>query len=287
MSGSWDQSSRKLIDEIKTTLRLHFKHLKTFPLEARLWGPSVTEIPVLSSEIYGGQFFLQNVETQELPMAVACDILPMPMHFAFSLISMPSLPQASVVAQIPILEEQTTAQAIPMLSTLQIKILEVLSPVIQAIQSHTLPQASFMISKTRKTFELQNSRFQMPIILMSPILKAKLFRLSQRQLAFPIIKTPIPPHRFSQEKRQQFREILAKKFRIPQQDIKLIHAYDRLFLSLYQSLSPQKDGTLECIPKFPVNAQAPMVSAYLVLAQSLKNPEQQFQALVPMKDDQE
>lgn len=67
--------------------------------------------------------------------------------------------------------------------------------------------------------------------------------------ALPILRKSIPLNRFSPEQIQRFRKALADKVKTRYTNIELSVVYDRMHMMLFSSISPDKTGSLVCIPK--------------------------------------
>lgn len=142
-------------------------------------------------------------------------------------------------------------------------------------------------AKPRKVFLIPRVRFkatQKPRKLGH--IRAKSHSASQELLTLPILKYPIPPHRFNSQTRSRFRQALAEKAGCPPAKIQINRVYDRITMSAFQSLAQDERGILVCYLKpeaVGTHRKQPPVStsSYLVAGQVL-NTRQQISVLVPM-----
>jgi len=74
-------------------------------------------------------------------------------------------------------------------------------------------------------------------------------RNNPRYYALPIRKTSIPPHRFSAEAREQFRQALADKAGTHPGNVQLKMIYERMNVSLFSAIQVDESGHLMCTPK--------------------------------------
>lgn len=286
MSGSWDQSSRKLIGELKETLRQHFKKVQTFALPVDISAAIIDyrlETPV---DIYGGSLFTQLLESRHVSLTLApvCHLLKTEFQATVH------IDQTSFTKpftnHMPLLE--THLFKVPVMPPSWHDVFE------WPVESFPLPSsikmapARLVLTKNIKAQPLLCKRIEKPRTAGIKSLKgakAKQYMVSSNSL--PIQRRPIPAHRFSPAHRKQFRERLAQKAQLPLIDIKLVHIFDRVFLTLYQSISQAQDGSLLCIPKLSgqmTSTSSAQTPYYLIIGSSLKNPEQSIQVVLPMDE---
>ncbi len=109
-------------------------------------------------------------------------------------------------------------------------------------------------------------------------------------MVLPMIKAPIPLHRFDSQTRSRFRHALSEKAGCPAAKIQLNQVYDRITMSTLKSLTQDERGMLICHPKPDAvgkDRQLTRLSAnaYLVAGQVL-DTRQQVSALVPMSTEE-
>jgi hypothetical protein len=102
----------------------------------------------------------------------------------------------------------------------------------------------------------------------------------------PIIKVPIPLHRFSPETKAQFRKALAEKTGTHPSKMLITLVYDRITMSIFKSISQDERGVLVCYPKPEALGQTRRLgtasgTCYLVFGQRLDTKET-VNALVPV-----
>lgn len=89
--------------------------------------------------------------------------------------------------------------------------------------------------------------------LKSHSVRASLSNVPTRQqarfYALPIRKASIPPHRFTLAQRERFRQALAEKAGTHPANVQLKVVFGRMHMALYNSIQPDEQGNLLCIPK--------------------------------------
>lgn len=305
MSGSWNQSERKLIRDLRETLRLYFKGARCFPIDDLTFRvrPIFYHLPLLA-ETYGGVLVQQKLSCQtvppvSIPAATSLDTAmisciqqePLPIAVA------PSCPV------LPISQETTTAETVALLprniysGTLSVAPPEPLEgilggavePIACEKPFHIPPhQLKFHRHSLRKTKRLLIQRPEKPKIGRIAKIRATIQQMPLRRNSLPIYRKPIPFHRFSLAVRNRFRELLASKANVPPMDVKLVAIYDRMFLGIYQSLSRAEDETLLCLPKSSTELagqqEQTAVSFYLAIGKSNQAPDKYWQAVIPMSE---
>lgn len=119
-----------------------------------------------------------------------------------------------------------------------------------------------------------------------------------RYYALPIRKASIPPHRFSPEARERFRQALADKSGTQPGNVQLKMIYERMNMGLYAGIQVDETGSLMCTPKSEMigrnaertsgvssrlsQAAAGSESSYLVLGVRL-DTKADIRALVPVE----
>ncbi len=292
MSGSWDQRDRKLIDEIKDTIRLHFKGV-----DCGAWNTDLGTISIglnlwVRPESYGGILFQNNLPTQTISLNVTPQINCLEMVFNPPVLGQNALLSIPTVVNIPPLHLTPT-------NVHQIKILpeRVLAKHLQnsmafpSFAIHGVNAAQLKMAKPNYCSPLMLEKFKKPLTYRLPTLKTNSLRFMLQKKPLPIQRKPIPPHRFSTELRQDFREALAQKAGLPVMDIQIVGVYDRIYLALFQSLSQAEDSTLLCIPKTTLDIgaskQQEYTPMYLIFGKSVKSPDKSFRAVLPMIEEKD
>jgi hypothetical protein len=118
-----------------------------------------------------------------------------------------------------------------------------------------------------------------------------------RYYALPIRKASVPPHRFSIEVRDKFRQALAEKAGTHPGNVQLKMIFERMNMGLFSAIQVDETGNLMCTPKTELlgrNAETPAGKAmfhqlsvgseasYLVLGVRLDN-KADIRALVPIE----
>lgn len=286
MSRSWDENSRKLIHEIRETLRVAFQGVRCYPAAIAMQTPDIGFDLRIPSQPYGGVLLDPHVPVHMLDtrfISISNNLnLPFecPLHTEAAAVPNP------VTQTIPMRWENIP---LPELFPLLPRKVSVQSNLLTPLRAK-LPATPWTMGNLRLTTlrKLSLHNFQKPKVDRVPKLgKTTAHRFSQYKNALPILRKPIPPHRFSSENRTLFRELLAQKAKLPVFDIQLIGVYDRIYLGLYQSLSQSDDGTLYCVPKSQTDLQtskAPLIPVYLIMGKSTQNAGQVFQTIMPMED---
>lgn len=289
MSGSRDQSNRNIIEDIRETLRLYLKGLQCTAVETRLDAYCI-EYPLSQpEEIFGGVLVVDNPSIAKVPVGMTIRHQGMSLGIASTYHRITPLTQGCRNFG----ESFTTVQDVPvaMLPLIpgQVQVGKCQAQLSPTGSVHAVTASQFALRGARKL----SARIQVPKILKPRTyvirrIYSKLCHFPLYQKTLPIYRKPIPPHRFSKESRALFRERLAEKYKIPEHDVQILQIYDRLFLEMYQSLSPMEDGTLTCLPKSLHQIQTATKSianaVYLVMGQSIKKPGTPIQVVIPMTE---
>ncbi len=288
MSGSRDKSYRKLIHDIKETLRIHFQGIESHSLDLGLFSFGTFYPLTPSFEIYGGVFTVSNVACHAVDLvnkttSIAADLAMKAhantgsMQIETPPVILPSLamfppPQPKSLA---LLSEKPTLYQCP----------------ITGFHPH-LPNrirpSELKFKKPKTPQKLVAAKIKSPVTYgYRAAIKARALVLSASKRNLPIYRKPIPAHRFSRAHRELFREKLAKQSGLPANEIHLVNVYDRIYLGVYQSWSQTDDGLLLCTPK-PLStltsSTKDSLSGYLVIGKSPRKPGNILQTIVTAKE---
>lgn len=287
MPGSWNQSGRKLIHEITETCRLHFKKICCYRPDLTLRATDAEFDLFFPTNVYGGVFFQKLPTVQALSTEFPVDVKPLNMDLHCQTFGAESLmPPIEVKAIPPFTSDTIPTCPIPLLSKAA-SVVACPTDIPHQGSTCSIPKSQISLYATKAIKKLSLDRLKKPIVYRTPKLTGRIAKLPAQKYQLPILRKPIPPHRFSKENRAQFRELLGEKSKLPLVDIKIIGVYDRIFLGMYQSISQTEDGSLLCVPKAKTELQLlerEPVSVYLVVGQSIKTPGKSYQVVLPMKD---
>lgn len=241
----------------------------------------------MTSEIYGGVLFPQQLPVYEVALPSAPPVCEPSMRFTSTIQGSHTLFQAPVCHLIPSLwDENRIVHDMPLIP-------HTLGHYICPVSRITLPEARIIgalqlkVKQTKLPHRIKLGKFLKPAVFHFPKFRAQSFRMGAQRNTLPIQRKPIPPHRFSPDNRRLFLDLLAKKAQVPKNAIKLVSVYDRVFLGLYQSLTQGEDGALRCIPKPPLERASqslPQSPFYLIIGKTLTQPERFIQVVLNMED---
>ncbi len=290
MPGSWDQGSRKLIGEIRETLRQHFKGVHTAVADLEINNNWIAFHLPIDSETYGG--VLIDEQAVSHPAAVLLEACSNVIEAEVDCV----LHQGS--ALVP----EAVAQAVPCnwedaifvrFESTAFQDAHVITLPVEAVAPgpvQCIERKALSIAKAAKPTRLENDRFKRPAVKQLSRIKTQPLKFAVQAMPLPVYRKPIPPHRFSTSQRVRFKELLSQKAKLPINDIQLVSIYDRVYLGLYQSISQADDGTLMCLPK-PVATKEPHLESYrpvyLIIGKSLTPPHKYIQTVMLMTDEED
>lgn len=295
MSGSGDHFSDKLMRELRTAFALISKSLQTDGIDTELSVQSViypTQLPAKNFDVpceWDTEVTVSNGLSR--PRQYYCDSLPLlspqaelvyqSCQWEAVLVSEPVFSQTDAVLQNVTFENITKPYSadidIPPVK-LQDTIFSIPIPASKTVVYNAPMQK---MQKLKETHNLDVTLFKR---------RTRNFPMECWQL--PLLKAPLPPHRFSAEQKAKFRKALSDKAygensNMPQSNLQLQAVYDRINLALFASIEQDERGYLKCFPKPEIlhNAEAftrNMPNTYLVMGTRVDTREV-IKVLVPME----
>lgn len=288
MPRSWFEAGRNVVADIKETLRLHFKHVQSygttdlgmdvttvlydFSVEINTYGGEVEGIPCISSPLpLSINSITHDLKTQIQATISGGETLdPQPVICSEAILS----PLITITHPVPSLEKTPKTHQGQLGGFHISKVHGISGQQAQIPAPKRILSADFSKFLNPKTFGVKNLRF-----------RTRSWRKPGHP--FPVIRRPIPPHRFAVALRNLFRDKLAERAQLKPHQVQISHVFDRVYLGLYQSIRQATDGSLILTLKQPSELKGQShekKSVYWVMGHPMSNPRAPIQVIIPMDE---